>query len=266
MSDSPAPAAPAPSPAPAEAPSVSDALSAGTTTTLDNAGLVLGLWAACALPPQVLGMVVGAGAGLRDREALKTALEAGDWHTLGALGIVGVVGLVFGVIGHAAAILLASRALRKQALVLTDLLVDAITMSVTVGVASVLAGLAMGLGFVALILPGLYLFVRLAFGVCATIVDGRGALAGLSSSWELTRGRFFDALTFLGSMMGLALVAAVALLAAGAVLKIVGSFAGTAGSIASGLVVNAAQFLLSAWGSACMTRYYLDLSARGPAA
>jgi hypothetical protein len=260
MSDSPAPAAPAPSPAPAEAPSVSDALSAGTTTTLDNAGLVLGLWAACALPPQVLGMVVGAGAGLRDREALKAALEAGDWHTLG------VVGLVFGVIGHAAAILLASRALRKQALALTDLLVDAITMSVTVGVASVLAGLAMGLGFVALILPGLYLFVRLAFGVCATIVDGRGALAGLSSSWELTRGRFFDALTFLGAMMGLALVAAIALMAAGAVLKIAGSFAGTAGSIASGLVVNAAQFLLSAWGSACMTRYYLDLSTRGPAA
>jgi len=53
--------------------------------------------------------------------------------------------------------------------------------------ASLLAGLATGLGFVALILPGVYLFARL-FPLLPVALEGKGPVATLRRTWELTRG------------------------------------------------------------------------------
>jgi membrane-anchored glycerophosphoryl diester phosphodiesterase (GDPDase) len=46
-------------------------------------------------------------------------------------------------------------------------------------------------GFIALIIPGLYVSYRLIFPLYATVIDNSSALDSLSSSWELTKGRWW---------------------------------------------------------------------------
>lgn len=46
-------------------------------------------------------------------------------------------------------------------------------------------------GFMALIIPGLYVSYRLIFSLYATVIDNSSALDSLSSSWELTKGRWW---------------------------------------------------------------------------
>ncbi|MCW6049149.1 hypothetical protein K4039_03395 [Lyngbya sp. CCAP 1446/10] len=46
-------------------------------------------------------------------------------------------------------------------------------------------------GFIALIIPGLYVSYRLIFSCYATVIDNSSALDSLSSSWELTKGRWW---------------------------------------------------------------------------
>ena len=46
-------------------------------------------------------------------------------------------------------------------------------------------------GFIALIIPGVYVSYRLMFSSYATVIDNSSALDSLSSSWELTKGRWW---------------------------------------------------------------------------
>ncbi|MEG4303112.1 hypothetical protein [Microcoleus sp. D3_18a_C4] len=46
-------------------------------------------------------------------------------------------------------------------------------------------------GFIALIIPGLYVSYRLIFSLYATVIDNSSALDSLSSSWNLTKGRWW---------------------------------------------------------------------------
>lgn len=265
MDNAPAPsAAPAPSPAPAEVPAVGDVLTAATGVTLDNAGLLFGVWAVCHFPAQALGFVVGLTSGLQDKEAIKTAIQNHDFGMVIPLAVVGLVGMVLGLLGYASTILLAAKAFRGQAASLGDLLVEGAGRMLAVVAASLLVGLCVGFGTLALILPGLYLVVRLSLVVCATCVDGRGPVDAFGRGWRLTGGRFWDVLVFVLALFGVGLVAAIGLMAAGFMLGIAGSFAGAAGSALAGLVVNLAQFMVSAWGSVCMTKFYMELSARTP--
>ncbi len=61
--------------------------------------------------------------------------------------------------------------------------------------AYVLAGLAFLAGLVALILPGIYIAIRLQF-VFYAVVEGCTALEALQKSWEVTRGRVLWLLGF----------------------------------------------------------------------
>lgn len=54
-------------------------------------------------------------------------------------------------------------------------------------------------GFIALIIPGLYVSYRLIFSLYATVIDNSSALDSLSSSWELTKGRWW--LVFRGTFL-----------------------------------------------------------------
>lgn len=53
--------------------------------------------------------------------------------------------------------------------------------------ASILFGLAVGLGFVLLIIPGIYLLIRLGYFLPAIVDRNLGAVDSLKYSWELTR-------------------------------------------------------------------------------
>jgi membrane-anchored glycerophosphoryl diester phosphodiesterase (GDPDase) len=46
-------------------------------------------------------------------------------------------------------------------------------------------------GCIALIIPGLYVAYRLVFSLYVTVIDNSSALDSLSSSWELTKGRWW---------------------------------------------------------------------------
>jgi membrane-anchored glycerophosphoryl diester phosphodiesterase (GDPDase) len=46
-------------------------------------------------------------------------------------------------------------------------------------------------GFIALIIPGFYVSSRLIFSLYVTVIDNSSALDSLSSSWELTKGRWW---------------------------------------------------------------------------
>ena len=61
--------------------------------------------------------------------------------------------------------------------------------------AYVLSGLSVLAGFVALILPGIYIAVRLQF-VLFAVVEGHSALEALQKSWEITRGHVLWLLGF----------------------------------------------------------------------
>ena len=262
----PSPAGPDASAAPAALPGVGEMMTAGTGVTLDNAGLLLGVWACTSAPAQVLGLVVRTVAGLGDRDALKNAFLNHDMGVLAGLGAVALVGLVTGMLSYAATILLAARAFRGKPVGLGDLLVDGLGRMPALLGASVLAGLAVGAGTLALFLPGLYLLVRLCLAACATCAEDAGPVEALSRSWALTSGRLMDTVVFASALFVVGLVAAIALMAAGFVLKLVGAVAGAAGAAVAGLVVNLLQFIVSAWGTACMTRYFLELSDRTPRA
>ena len=54
-------------------------------------------------------------------------------------------------------------------------------------------------GFIALIIPGLYVSYRLIFSLYATAIDNSSPLDSLSSSWELTKGRWW--LVFRSSLL-----------------------------------------------------------------
>ena len=63
--------------------------------------------------------------------------------------------------------------------------------------AILLAGVFTALGFIALILPGIYLSVRLAFVGQAAAIERTGARAALRMSMRLTKGRFWSVLGIL---------------------------------------------------------------------
>ncbi len=267
MENTPASPAPVPSPAPAvsaELPGVGEILTAGTNVTLDNAGLLFGIWAACHLPAQVLGFVVGMTTGTADKEAISNALASHDFGSLAALAAVGVLGMALGLLGYATTILLAARAYRGQALALGDLLADGVGRMISVVFASLLVGICIGFGTLLLILPGLYLLFRLSMTVCATCAEGLDPLTAFKRSWSLTEGRMWDLSKFLGALFFIGLVTGVGILAANVALRIVGAAAGAAGGAAAGVVGNLLQFIVSAWGTACMTKFYLELADRSP--
>jgi hypothetical protein len=56
---------------------------------------------------------------------------------------------------------------------------------------SVISALAIGIGFVLLIIPGIYFFGKVPLWMAAVFVDDVGAMEGLRRSWRLTRGRWW---------------------------------------------------------------------------
>jgi hypothetical protein len=118
--------------------------------------------------------------------------------------------------------------------------------------AILLAGLCIMLGFIALILPGVYLSVRLAFVGQAAAIEHNGVRAALRMSMFLTKGRFWHLLLIL------VLVSFGGFVAATAVQAPFDAIGGTA-SLAATAIVQAAVDSVSAL---VLTLVYFDLKAR----
>ncbi len=96
--------------------------------------------------------------------------------------------------------------------------------------AQLLAALPVGFGFLALLIPGLYLFARLLFVSSAVAVAERGTpVSILKRSWAVTEGQGLPLCLFL--VLGLFSVIGISILAegAGAALNVVARFVGLEG-------------------------------------
>jgi hypothetical protein len=122
-----------------------------------------------------------------------------------------------------------------------------------VGAAAVVADVGTELGFFALLIPGIVLWIRLVVVAQAAAIERVGVRPALRRSWQLTRGREWH-------VLGLILVVGVpvAAVSVGALLFTTGG--GTsAGAVAIGIVVNTVLVSFSALTTALL---YFDLRSR----
>jgi hypothetical protein len=104
-----------------------------------------------------------------------------------------------------AALWLVDQHLKRQAPLLGNSLDRAVSKAVPLVFGSILAGLLSFLASILLIIPGIYVGVKLAFTFCAIALENQGTTGGLRYSWNLVKGRWwgvFWALLVLGLILG----------------------------------------------------------------
>lgn len=79
-------------------------------------------------------------------------------------------------------------------------------------VSSILFGLIVGVGFILLIVPGIYLALRLQFYSYYVVDKNAGITDSLKMSWETTRGKVLDLFFFVLLLIALNILGALALL------------------------------------------------------
>lgn len=73
-------------------------------------------------------------------------------------------------------------------------------------IASLIAGIATFIGLVLLIIPGIYIGIRLGFFSCFIVEENAGPIEALKKSWELTKGQELPLFVLLLVMIGIVLV------------------------------------------------------------
>lgn len=117
-------------------------------------------------------------------------------------------------------------------------------------IAGIIQGILIGIGFVLLIVPGLFLLVSLYFTQVYIAVEGEGPLEALSSSWGLSKG---DRLPVFGLVVILAVI--------GFLGTIVGEVVGIASPLLGTLLSLAVSGFLTIFTSAALVDAYDQLSS-----
>ena len=117
---------------------------------------------------------------------------------------------------------------------------------------SVLVGLATVGGLILLVIPGIYIGVRLAVSIEALVVEGRRGTQAMGRSWELVGGHWWHA-------FGTLLVAWVLI---GVVNALITAPFGDTGWFVQGLVAAVATVVTLPYGVLVGVLLYLDLRAR----
>jgi hypothetical protein len=124
---------------------------------------------------------------------------------------------------------------------------------------SILYGLAMLLGFVLLIIPGIIVFVRFVFGSTVLVVEGRKGTKALGRSWRLARGHFWK-------LLGTLLLANIMASVVEGILSIPGSVAfaavGSAGWPFHAVGLSVAAILTTPFTTLITVLLYFDLRIR----
>ena len=120
---------------------------------------------------------------------------------------------------------------------------------------SILCFLLVFAGCIALIIPGLYVSYRLMFSLYATVIDNSSVIDSLSSSWELTKGRWW--LVFRSYLL-------IVVVAFGPIFLIVLLISSTGNLLASRLVANVLGFLAGPLMNVYLVLLYLRLRESAP--
>lgn len=89
----------------------------------------------------------------------------------------------------------------------------------------ILSGIAIGIGFILLIIPGLFLMTIWSVGSPSIVAEGRGPLEAFGRSWELVKGQ---AWTVFGVLVCVFLIMVAALIVAGLIGAAIGGIVGAA--------------------------------------
>jgi uncharacterized membrane protein len=117
-------------------------------------------------------------------------------------------------------------------------------------VGGVVFGIVVTLGFVALVIPGIFLLVTLAFWSVYVAVEDQNFIESFSSSWGLTRGHRFS-LFLLG----------IAVLLVAVIINIVFSIGGVAGVTAGFVLAQVGTAITSVFSAAVLAAAYNELTA-----
>lgn len=123
----------------------------------------------------------------------------------------GILRLAYGIVAPilvGAALWLVDQHLKRQAPLLGNSLNRAVSKAVPLVLGTLLAALLSCLASIFLIIPGIYVGVKLALTPCAIALENQGTTGGLRYSWNLVKGRWwgvFWALLVLGLILGLIL-------------------------------------------------------------
>ena len=96
---------------------------------------------------------------------------------------------------------------------------------------SILSGIAIGIGFILLIIPGLILLTIWSVGAPAIVAEGRGPLEAFGRSWELVKGQTW-------TVFGVLVVVFLILIVASIVVAVIGAaIGGAVGAIIAAILV-----------------------------
>src|SRR5699024_4475307 len=105
-------------------------------------------------------------------------------------------------------------------------------------VGGIVFGIAVGIGFILLVIPGIFLLVTLTFWAVFVAVEDQNFVEGFRSSWKLTKGHRFRLLG-----LGIAVVAIAVIIGAvaGIVSAIIALIAPIVGSLVQGIGIAIAS-------------------------
>ena len=122
------------------------------------------------------------------------------------------LGLVIGIILYLAAIRLIAETAKNNPPNLGSALILGLKKFIPIIISGILSMAMIMIGYVFLILPGLYLTIRFMFFVQAAMIDDQGIISSLDKSWQVTRGNWWRSLGIIviptvvagiiGTMMG----------------------------------------------------------------
>ena len=128
-------------------------------------------------------------------------------------------------------------------------------------VALILSGLLIALGFIALIVPGIILWIRYQFVVPAVVVEGAGGTAALGRSWRLSKGRSWPIFATL-FLAGLITAVISAILAIPGLILAANGGATTTGWIIRAVFSSIAQVITTPFVSTVGVLLYFDARIR----
>ena len=115
----------------------------------------------------------------------------------------GIIIFVVQTITMGSAISLVASIKRGQKTSVREALITGVKKSPYLIAGGIVAGLAIGVGFIALIIPGIYLLLRLILYPQACVIDGS---LGIEKSWNITKKYFWDVLVLFIVLTIIALV------------------------------------------------------------
>lgn len=173
---------------------IGKSLLGGFTALRENARSVAGVWALCCVLPHILIFTTCTAFGVSS-DSLPSVLHEGDpriLQMLGLFGLIGFVWLIFQLFAATILINVAVQSTRRQPVPFGRAIAQAATRIVPLIGAMLLAFFGLTFGLLLLILPGLFLLVRFAFGVCFVCADGLPPIPAFRQSWKITSGYFWS--------------------------------------------------------------------------